>query len=346
MKKEKRKESSIAIFYLFLILFFGWILTQFILINQNSLILTENKITGLALQMDPLSGLGNLLSSEIRLGVSGESFPIWIYIATFAMVMSVIFIGARNIAYFQGDEKRGAAIVFSIGITALTVFATNIVSWIAYLAASLGFFLILVLIILLGLDGYFAVHKTVSRGYTELTKVATERETARNALLTSRMQRQQGQPQAQRPGLVRRIFGGGGQQPQQQAPQQRQVRPQQQTVNTQQIKHRLLQNYYIRMQTAHQQTLREINNANPNLNDITRNLNIIKDGSRGIIADLMNSALTGAVVNQVIGLARSINTSSDRMLRIRDVRQLSINYRRGNNMRNWIVNLGRVINNL
>lgn len=202
--KDREKRVNYSVLYIFLILFFGWILTQFIAINKDSLLIKDNQITGLALQIDPLSGLGNLLSNEVRLGAGGESFPVWIYLVTFAIAMSVIFIAARNIAFFKGDERRGAAIMFSIGVTALTVFSTNIVSWIAYLAASLGFFLILIIIALLGLDGYFAVHKTVSEGVGGLTEVASQRQTARNTLITAR--NQQPVPTPNQPTALGRIF--------------------------------------------------------------------------------------------------------------------------------------------
>ncbi|MEK6835815.1 MAG: hypothetical protein AABX55_02220 [Nanoarchaeota archaeon] len=130
---------------------------------------------------------------------------------------------------------------------------------------------------------------------------------------------------------------------QQKAPSMQQ--PQQQ-VNVQQIKQNLLRNYYMPIQAAHQQTLNELNSNNPNLNNIKKILSALRNNSRGIIATLGGSSLTSPAVNQVMGLARSINTRSDRLLGIRDARQLSIEYRRGRNMQNWIVNLGRAINNL
>ena len=333
MKKEKRKEPSMAIFYLFLILFFGWILTQFILINQNSLIINNNEITGLALQIDPVGSLGSIFNYEINLG--GDLLPMWALLIAFGIIMSIMYNATGLLNFFQGEERRGSRIIISLGITAAAVFATSIVKSVIILASYVGSLGSIVILLLIAGVIYLYTHQTLRDRIREVWPPGGGgRGGAGQVGGGGGQQARQPQAQAQRPGLVRR----GEQQPQQLA--------QRQQITAQQIKHRLLQNYYIRMQTAHQQTLREINNANPNLNDITRNLNIIKDGSRGIIADLMNSALTGAVVNQVIGLARSINTSSDRMLRIRDVRQLSINYRRGNNMSNWIANLGRAINNL
>ncbi len=333
MKKEKRKEPSMAIFYLFLILFFGWILTQFILINQNSLIINNNEITGLALQIDPVGSLGSIFNYEINLG--GDLLPMWALLIAFGIIMSIMYNATGLLNFFQGEERRGSRIIISLGITAAAVFATSIVKSVIILASYVGSLGSIVILLLIAGVIYLYTHQTLRDRIREVWPPGGGgRGGAGQVGGGGGQQARQPQAQAQRPGLVRR----GEQQPQQLA--------QRQQITAQQIKHRLLQNYYIRMQTAHQQTLREINNANPNLNNITGYLTIIRDGSRGVIADLTNSALTGAVVNQVISLARSINTSSDRMLRIRDVRQLSINYRRGNNMRNWIVNLGRVINNL
>jgi hypothetical protein len=338
MKKNKKKGDK-AIFYLFLTLFFGWILTQFILINQNYLTIRDDEITGLALQIDPFSGLGNFLSNEVS--IFGSGYPLWALILAFALVFSVMFNAAQMLSFFRGEEKRGSLIIFSLAISLLATFATPIISWVIVLTSYIGSLGTIVVLVLLAIVIYFYAHRTISERYTELTETATQRYAARNALSAARSGQQQTPRQGGRlfnpRSWFRRSPQAQPQTPQQQAQQQGGRQP---------IKQRLLQNYYRGMQLAHQQTLREFNSANPNLRTIEGYLNTIRDGSRGIIADIGNSNLSGALVNQIMGLARSINTCSDRMLMIRDLRQLSTSYRRGRNMENWIVSLGTAINNL
>ena len=46
--KDREKRVNYSVLYIFLILFFGWILTQFIAINKDSLLIKDNQITSLA----------------------------------------------------------------------------------------------------------------------------------------------------------------------------------------------------------------------------------------------------------------------------------------------------------
>lgn len=216
MGNEIGGRNDYAMFYLFLILFFGWILTQFILINQNSLIISENQVTGAALQIDPISGLGTFFSNEIN--VAGNSLPLWALLLAFALIFSVIFNAAQLISFFKGDEKRGAVIVFSLAISLLATFTTPLVAWVVVLAAYIGSLATIIALLLLGLVFYFFSHKAISERFTDITESAAKRQQARNVLLESRYN--EPQPPS------RTI--------QQQAQQQRQVRQAQQNLRQQQ----------------------------------------------------------------------------------------------------------------
>jgi len=117
-------------------------------------------------------------------------------------------------------------------------------------------------------------------------------------------------------------------------------------VDAVKVKEDLLKNFYMPIQVAHQQIMRELTNKNPNLNNIQKNLKELINNANGVIITLNRSGLKGPVVNQITSLARSIKTRSDNILRLIDIRQIYINYTRGKNVQIWILNLGRAINNL
>lgn len=174
-----KKETEKSVLYLFLILFFGWILSQFILINQNSLIISGNQITSLALQIDPLKTAGDFLGGNINIGRG--IFPFWAILATFAIVFSTVFILVRSVHLFKGDEHRGAAIAFALGISLLTLFATDIVSIIVYLATTVTVFVVIIALLLVFWAGYLGLHKSVSSGIGEISQVAAERYQSKEA---------------------------------------------------------------------------------------------------------------------------------------------------------------------
>lgn len=162
-----------SVFYIFLILFFGWILSQFILINQNSLIIKDNQITGLDLLVNPLQSLGDFFGTSIRVG--GANNPAWAIILTFAIVFSVIFILVKTIHLFKNEENRGPAIIFSLAVSLLTVFATGISSVIVYLTTTVVYLVVIVAILLLALASYLIVHTSISTGIGGLHEAASWR---------------------------------------------------------------------------------------------------------------------------------------------------------------------------
>ena len=206
-----KKSVEKSIFYLFLILFFGWIITEFILINQNYLTIKNNEITGLALQIDPIKGLRDIFGYTISIGSDG--YPVWAILIAFAIVFSVIFNATRLISLFRGEEHRAGAVIFSIAVSLITIFTTPVISWILVIAAYAGTFGAIIILLLLIVILYIYAHRTVSDNYARLTQSATKRQNARNAFITERNQQPQQQAQ-QRPGFFRRVFGGN---PQQQA---------------------------------------------------------------------------------------------------------------------------------
>ncbi len=235
-----------SIFYLFLILFFGWIITEFILINKNYLTIKNNEITGLAFQVDPITGLGNLFSYEINIG--SDNYPVWAILIAFAIVFSIMFNGAKLLNFFKSEENSGPAVIFAIGVSLITIFTTPTVSWILIIAAYIGAFGTVGILLIFGFLLYLWAHRTVSENITEINKAATNRQTARNDLITARNQQSQAQ---QRPGFFRRVLGGN---PQQQA-QQNQPQAQQQNQALAAQWHHLIQ-----------QALQSLNLLNNDLN--------------------------------------------------------------------------------
>jgi hypothetical protein len=169
--EKKNSNKHMYIFYLFLILFVGWVLSQFILINQDNLIM--NEITGYLVVSNPFKDLGNFLNTNISIG--GESLPLWGVILTFALLFSVIFVLAKKIHLFKDEESKGPAIVFSLAVSLLTVFFTPISGVVIYLASFLGYFIIIIALLLLGWAGYLGLHKSVSSGVGEINEIAAER---------------------------------------------------------------------------------------------------------------------------------------------------------------------------
>src|SRR3989344_5225541 len=139
MRAYNKKGEVKPLLYIFLVLFFGWILSQFILINQSSLLI-DNRITGLPI--DPLEVAGDFLSTPI--GAGADSVPLW-------------------------------GMVFTLAASLLTVFATNIASLIYYFATTLVYFVVIVAIILIGWAGYLGAHTSISSGIGYISDFATNR---------------------------------------------------------------------------------------------------------------------------------------------------------------------------
>lgn len=393
MKKERRNPDK-AIFYLFLILFFGWILTQFILINQDRLII-NNKITGLA-QFDVGTSISNSLSllenifNPIVGGISNDSNAVFLRLMYGLILFWIISIPLKKVLPDERESKinRSSAVALIISLISAALVPAEFL-----LTLSESLFLFVVIGVIFGglyfiynfsrdrenrfiylMKGVFSLVLFVligtASGYAKTklnaTGVAMELVIAIGLLISSIffiwylfVKSIAGGTAVAEPKIgsapiesLKRAggaYGGlGGLFRRRQNLQQPQVPQQeaQQQAFGGNIKQNLLRNYYMPMQMAHQNIVREVNNANPNLNTINQNLSVIRDRSRGIIATLGNSPLTGAIVTQVTSLARSINTNSTRMMGIKNARQLSINYRRGNSMQNWMQNLQRAINNL
>src|SRR3989338_3926668 len=159
MRAYNKKGEVKPLLYIFLVLFFGWILSQFILINQSSLLI-DNRITGLPI--DPLEVAGDFLSTPI--GAGADSVPLWGMVLTFAMVFSILFILVKTVHLFKNDENRGPAIIFTLAASLLTVFATTLV-----------YFVVIVAIILIGWAGYLGAHTSISSGIGYISDFATNR---------------------------------------------------------------------------------------------------------------------------------------------------------------------------
>src|SRR3989338_2674023 len=170
LRAYNKKGEVKPLLYIFLVLFFGWILSQFILINQSSLLI-DNRITGLPI--DPLEVAGDFLSTPI--GAGADSVPLWGMVLTFAMVFSILFILVKTVHLFKNDENRGPAIIFTLAASLLTVFATNIASLIYYFATTLVYFVVIVAIILIGWAGYLGAHTSISSGIGYISDFATNR---------------------------------------------------------------------------------------------------------------------------------------------------------------------------
>ena len=156
MKKNEKKKGN-NYFYLFLVLFVAFVLSQVIFLNQEGLMI-NNEITG-AIELDPAGGLGNLFGSDVS--VQGESYQIWLLLAVFAVVFSIMYNGTSLLSFFQGDERRGTRIIISLAISAITLFATPIMSLIAILISYVGAFGSLAVIFLLGAIIYIYTHQTL-----------------------------------------------------------------------------------------------------------------------------------------------------------------------------------------
>src|SRR3989344_3737791 len=128
MRAYNKKGEVKPLLYIFLVLFFGWILSQFILINQSSLLI-DNRITGLPI--DPLEVAGDFLSTPI--GAGADSVPLWGMVLTFAMVFSILFILVKTVHLFKNDENRGPAIIL-IGWAGYLGAHTSISSGIGYIS--------------------------------------------------------------------------------------------------------------------------------------------------------------------------------------------------------------------
>ncbi len=256
IKNKKGVEKSI--FYLFLILFFGWIITEFILINQNYLTIKNNEITGLAFQVDPIKSLWDFFGNPIS--ISGGNVPTWLFVIVFGIIIAIMYTATGALSFFEGEERRGARIVVSIGIALTSVLLTPVVYWIALLSAYVGSLGAVFILILIAFVIYIYTHRTISQRFTELTQSAEERQNARNALITARNQ----QPPQQRPGFFRRVFGGATQQQQGQQPQARQQRRQAQRQAQQNLR---------QQQQIRQRWLLFLQQAQQNLNLLTNQLN-------------------------------------------------------------------------
>ncbi|MEK6835336.1 MAG: hypothetical protein AABX61_03680 [Nanoarchaeota archaeon] len=162
-----------SVFYIFLILFFGWILSQFILINQNSLLIKDNQITGMDLLVNPLQSLGDFFGTSIRVG--GANNPVWAVILTFAMVFSVVFILVKKIHLFKDEENRGPAIIFALALSLLTIITTGISSVLTKLGVTVVYLVAIVAVLLLAWASYLGVHTSVSEGIGAMHGIASGR---------------------------------------------------------------------------------------------------------------------------------------------------------------------------
>ena len=196
--KSKIKKEHIS---LILLILGGLLVISLIGFNSN-LQLEQNQVTGYAFTtIDPIKGLGGFLSDEI--GIAGGSYPFGLVLAALAVIFSVLFVGARN-TFFKDAERLGAAIVFSLGATIITVYATNLLGILVNLMSYLGYFSVIVVALLLGLNIYFAAHTRIREGYRDITQLAAQGQEHRNTLITNR--NAQPQPNPNQPTPLGRIF--------------------------------------------------------------------------------------------------------------------------------------------
>jgi len=170
-------KNSKSIFYIFVILFFGWVVSELFWVNEPDLIINPNEITGFQIgNIDPLGALSGFLNTNLFGGN-----PLWAIILVFAMVFSVAFVLIKKIHIFKDESSKGPAIVFSLAVSLLTVFATDIVSFIAALAVSFVYIIVFVAIILVVWAAYVGTHKTVSQDIGELARIGASRVNSQQA---------------------------------------------------------------------------------------------------------------------------------------------------------------------
>ncbi len=141
----------------------------------------DPSITGLApLRIEPLKELGNFLSTPVTL-FGNSDLPVWAFLLSFAMIFSVVFVLVKKIHIFKDESNKAPAIIFSLALALLTVFATDIVGIIFYLATILTFLVIIATFLLVGWASYLGVHTSVSAGWGEIAQTGAGRDQARAA---------------------------------------------------------------------------------------------------------------------------------------------------------------------
>ncbi len=172
MVHQKERQHPLIIkknvFYLLLAFIAFIFFVQLIGINVNNP--TGNPVY----QIDPLRNAGSFFGSDITL-FNGTPVPFWGLILTFAMIFSVVFVLVKKIHIFKNEDNVWPAVIFSLGLSFLTIFATDITSLIVALAATLTYFVIIAAIILVGWAAYLGVHKSISEGVGEISQIASTR---------------------------------------------------------------------------------------------------------------------------------------------------------------------------
>jgi len=149
------KKENKTIFYIFLILFFGWMIAELAWLEKDYF---PNQVTGFQV-FDPVQGLTDLLSKDV--GIGGQSFPLGASLVAILIIFAVITVFAGRLNFFEGEGRRGYLFLFSIGVSVLTAFYTPVVSWIFGLSAYLGFFLPVLIFVLLIISAYLFFHRNV-----------------------------------------------------------------------------------------------------------------------------------------------------------------------------------------
>jgi len=323
MKGDKKENKSIL--YIFVILFFGWIISELISLNPNYLKISQNEITGLQFY-DPFGSLGNTLSSTTLFG--GTS--VLSFLIAFLIIFSIIFIASSNIKFFEGNEKRGALITFSIAVSLITALYTPIVSWILGFAAYLGFFLPILIFVIIAIIAYLYFHRTIRQDIRQ-TFPRNENE----------------------PGFVERYFGGVQQrdreEPQQEERQRRQ-RNQQQNQGIRAQDRQNLENNLNNLIQIYRRGRNEVNKQNPRLNRILNDLEDLNDIIDQIILNVERINIPGnqnlaLINNRCTRLNQDVENLITIIRRILQVRA-PINAQQSNQIRNDYENLHNNLNDL
>jgi hypothetical protein len=89
-----------------------------------------------------------ITNSDASMSSKGETAPLWLLFAVFAIVYSIIWIASGFVKIFKDDANRTARIIFSIAVSLITVFLTPVLLWILKLItlfATLAYIALLVL---------------------------------------------------------------------------------------------------------------------------------------------------------------------------------------------------------
>jgi len=149
MKKREEKPNYSA-FYLFLILFFGWLFTQFIAINEDKLIIDENSITGL-----PTVNIGESVRNALSLleqifnpllgSIGNDPNGIFLRLIYGLILFWIIGIPLKKVLPDDSNSRisRSSAIALIISVLSASLIP---VEWVFLLAESLITFIALGLI--------------------------------------------------------------------------------------------------------------------------------------------------------------------------------------------------------